>query len=166
MLSLLMSAQSICIICQGKFHKPFKSQSNHHRSRSISGKNTSCPGLASPETAEMQAWTKRIAGSMGNTIPICSKIAVRIEFSGVGTAEESVKACVAMFNESIEDDFQSMGDWNAASRYCAEQNLACACRFGDIMELTNESLKSTLLAEKFDKSGSLDWILAGVLFVH
>ena len=88
---------------------------------------------------------------MENTIPICSKIAVRTEFSGVGTAEESVKACVAMFNESIEVDFQSMGDWNAASRYCAEQNLACACRFGDIMELTNESLKSTLLAEKFDK---------------
>lgn len=122
--------------------------------------------MASPETAQMQAWTKRVTGSLESTDPICSKIAVRTEFSGVGTAEESVKACVAMSNESFEVDFQSMGDWNAASRYCAEQNLACACRFGDIMELTNASLKSKLLAEKFDKAGSLDGILAGVLFVH
>lgn len=117
------------------------------------------PRVVTPEIAQMQAWTRRIEKILGHVTPISYNVAVRTEFTGVGTAEESVKACTAMFNQSKEKssqihvDFQSMGDWNAASRYCAEQNLPCVCRFSDIMELASESLKFKLLADKFEKAG-------------
>lgn len=78
----------------------------------------------------------------------------------MGTAEESVKAAVAAYNthkgkaEPIQVDFQSIGDWEQASRTVAQLNSPAACRFGDIMGLADEQLKSKLYALVEEKAGT------------
>lgn len=101
---------------------------------------------------------------MGSTlkdgIPICKHVAIRTEFSGVGTAEEALKAAVAPFNTAMDKadeinlEFQSMGDWDSASRYVAMLNSPS-------MGLAGGKLRDKLQAPVTEKEGQVDSVLLG-----
>ena len=121
-------------------------QVERHTSESLSSID-----IAPPDIASLQAWTNRMGFDFKNATPLCKRIEVRTEFTGVSTAEEAVKAAVGAFNRSqgyrdVEVQFPSMGDWGGAARKVTELNSPSTCRFGDIMGLVNDTLKKKLEA--------------------
>lgn len=128
-----------------------------------------CPGpnVVSPDVARLQAWNGRMGSTLKDGIPICKHVAIRTEFSGVGTAEEALKTAVAPFNTAMDKadeinlEFQSMGDWDSASRYVAMLNSPSTCRFGDIMGLAGGKLRDKLQAPVTEEAGQVDSVLLG-----
>ena len=112
-----------------------------------------CP-LASVDTARLQAWNRRIAPLLSekhNLSPISRRIKIRTEFSGAGTAEESMAAAAGIFNDScssqldhIKVQCESVGDWSKSARYVCSLNHPTTCRFGDIMMMAPTTLKNRL----------------------
>ena len=110
-------------------------------------------------TARMQAWNQRIAPLLSNLRPVASKIALRTEFTGAGTAEHAMLAAAQVFNgsstgkERIEIKVESVGDWSTASMNTVSQNHPESCRFRDIMGLAPTTLKQKLQEPLKEKAG-------------
>ena len=124
------------------------------------------PSLATVEASVLQAWNCRVKGKlidegMQQLEPISKIPHVRTEFSGAGTAEESICASVQMYNsekrpsDHIKVEFQSSADWDHAARQCATQNRPNTCCFGDIMGMVPQNLRDRLEAEVQEKAISI-----------
>lgn len=133
--------------------------------RRLSGDTHGChgPSLATVEASVLQAWNCRVKGKlidegMQQLEPISKMLYVRTEFSGAGTAEESICAAVQMYNsekimsDHIKVEFQSSADWDHAARQCAKQNRPNTCCFGDIMGMVPQTLRDRLEAEVQEKA--------------
>ena len=121
-----------------------------------------CAMLATPEVAKQQAWNMRVVTPLkqvDDLKPIASCIKVRTEFSGAGTAEESMAATAAMWNchfancvDKMTVKCESIGDWCSSARYMCGLNNTEACRFGDIMTLADSKLRDKLLEPLHEKA--------------
>lgn len=121
-----------------------------------------CAMLANPEVAKQQAWNMRVVPPLKQVDglkPVASCIKLRTEFSGAGTAEESMVATAAMWNchfatcvDKMTVKPESIGDWCSSARYVCGLNNPEACRFGDIMTLANSKLRAKLLEPLVEKA--------------
>ena len=121
-----------------------------------------CAMLATPDVAKQQAWNMRVVPALkavDDLKPVASCIKLRTEFSGAGTAEESMVATAAMWNchfancvDKMTVECESIGDWSASARYVCCLNNPGACRFGDIMNLANRKLQKKLVEPLHEKA--------------
>lgn len=121
--------------------------------------------LASPDTARLQSWNRRLVPVLADKSlqPISSTIKLRTEFSGAGTAEESMHASASLWNQhfsSNERDHvkvicESVGDWCRSARHACSLNHPESCLFGDIMGLAPPKLKAKLEEHIWEKARSV-----------
>ena len=83
--------------------------------------------------------------------PISTKIRIRTEFSGAGTAEESMYAASELWNLRLSNgktkttvQCESVGDWCQNARHACSLNHPEACIFGDISMLAPKKLRKKL----------------------
>ena len=117
------------------------------------------PLLAPVQTALAQAWNQRIKDKLGleNKMPIGMNLVVRTEFSGTGTAEESLDAVAALYNQNhsaqqLKVNHVSFADWGRSARETAALNRPNQCRFSDIMSLCPKQLREKLEERVVDKA--------------
>ena len=116
--------------------------------------------LAPLDTAKSQAWNRRVESLLASELkPISTRLNVRTEFTGAGTAEEALQSAAVLYNKStpaspINVDVKSIGDWSKPAQNLAKLNQPDACRFGDIMGLTPEKLREKLEASCEEKASS------------
>ena len=89
--------------------------------------------------------------------PISTKLHVRTEFSGAGTAEEALMSAAVLYNSDqnrvpISIEFKSMGDWAVPARQRSSVNHPSVCQFGDIMGVVPEKLKEKLMEPISEKA--------------
>lgn len=121
--------------------------------------------VAPPQVAKLQAWNMRVAPLLPKDVaPISLNIRVRTEFSGAGTAEESMAAAAAMWNNQFGDSTRqirihcdSIGDWCSAARFACSLNHPHACRFKDILQLAPSKLRAKLQETVHEKAIHVQW---------
>lgn len=128
--------------------------------------------LAPLDVAQSQAWNRRIEDLLPISLPpISTKIHVRTEFSGAGTAEEALMSSAVLYNSDhnrvpISIDFKSIGDWAPAARQLSSVNHPSACQFGDIMGLVPEKLKEKLTEPISEKAIPICQMCLHVIAIH
>lgn len=100
---------------------------------------------ACADVTQLQAWNRRIKKLLPKELqPIARHVQMRSEFSGVGTAEQSLRAAANLCKEEIQIDCLSCGDWSNAARSMCELNHPNTCRFKDIMGMAPNNLRQKL----------------------
>lgn len=118
--------------------------------------------LAPLGVAKSQAWNRRVESPLPKELkPISTRLSVRTEFTGAGTAEEAFQSAAVLYNKStpaipINVDVKSIGDWSKPARNLATLNQPDACQFGDIMGLAPDKLREKLEATCEEKASFVD----------